>query len=104
MTPHFERPPPWAPAGAPEWGPSANGRVIYLRIAIARLAAGRAGISGEMIEDTLRGQLEGVRSGIVAEGNRRIPIVLRGRASPQAGPAGFGDVLPRGAEGQTGPL
>ena len=86
--------------GATEVMTVANDRVDYLQIDIDRLAAGRAGLSVEMIEDTLRGQLEGVRSGIVAEGNRRIPIVLRGNAT-SSGPAGFGDVLLRGAEGQT---
>jgi cobalt-zinc-cadmium resistance protein CzcA len=86
--------------GATEVMTVANDRVDYLQIDIDRLAAGRAGLSVEMIEDTLRGQLEGVRAGIVAEGNRRIPIVLRGNATA-SGPAGFGDVLLRGAEGQT---
>lgn len=87
--------------GATEVMTVANDRVDYLQVDIDRLAAGRAGLSVEMIEDTLRGQLEGVRSGIVAEGNRRIPIVLRGPTAAQGNPAAFGDVMLRGADGQT---
>lgn len=89
-----------ATRGATEVMTVANDRVDYLQIDIDRLAAGRAGLSVEAIEDTLRGQLEGVRAGIVAEGNRRIPIVLRGNPAGAA-PAAFADVMLRGAEGQT---
>ncbi|MBX9664442.1 CusA/CzcA family heavy metal efflux RND transporter [Novosphingobium sp.] len=90
-----------ATRGATEVMTVANDRVDYLQIDIDRLAAGRAGLSIDMIEDTLRGQLEGVRAGVVAEGNRRIPIVMRGSETVQANPAAFGDVLLRGADGQT---
>lgn len=87
--------------GATEVMTVANDRVDYLQIDIDRLAAGRAGLSVDMIEDTLRGQLEGVRAGVVAEGNRRIPIVMRGREGVEANPAAFADSLLRGADGQT---
>ena len=87
--------------GATEVMTVANDRVDYLQIDIDRLAAGRAGLSVDMIEDTLRGQLEGVRAGVVAEGNRRIPIVMRGREGVEANPAAFADTLLRGADGQT---
>ncbi|MBY0393426.1 MAG: CusA/CzcA family heavy metal efflux RND transporter [Novosphingobium sp.] len=87
--------------GATEVMTVANDRVDYLQIDIDRLAAGRAGLSVDMIEDTLRGQLEGVRAGVVAEGNRRIPIVMRARGGVEANPAAFADTLLRGAGGQT---
>lgn len=87
--------------GATEVMTVANDRVDYLQIDIDRLAAGRAGLSVDMIEDTLRGQLEGVRAGVVAEGNRRIPIVMRAREGVEANPAAFADTLLRGADGQT---
>ncbi len=90
-----------ATSGATEVMTVANDRVDYLQIDIDRLAAGRAGLSIDMIEDTLRGQLEGVRAGIVAEGNRRTPIVMRGAAGVEANPATFADTLLRGANGQT---
>jgi cobalt-zinc-cadmium resistance protein CzcA len=35
----------------------------------------------DQLQDTLRAQVEGVRSGIVAEGQKRIPIVIRGDES-----------------------
>lgn len=87
--------------GATEVMTVANDRVDYLQIDIDRLAAGRAGLSVDMIEDTLRSQLEGVRAGVVAEGNRRIPIVMRAREGVEANPAAFADTLLRGADGQT---
>jgi len=87
--------------GATEVMTVANDRVDYLQIDIDRLAAGRAGLSVDMIEDTLRGQLEGVRAGVVAEGNRRIPIVMRGREGVEANTAAFADTLLRGDDGQT---
>ncbi|KPF80841.1 efflux RND transporter permease subunit [Novosphingobium sp. AAP93] len=87
--------------GATEVMTVANDRVDYLQIDIDRLAAGRAGLSVDMIEDTLRGQLEGVRAGVVAEGNRRIPIVMRARGGVEANPAAFADTLLRGSDGQT---
>ena len=90
-----------ATRGATEVMTVANDRVDYLQIDIDRLAAGRAGLSIDMIEDSLRGTLEGVRSGVVAEGNRRIPIVLRGGDAVRGNPAAFSDILLRGAEGQT---
>lgn len=90
-----------ATRGASEVMTVANDRVDYLQIDIDRLAAGRAGLSVDAIEDTLRGQLEGVRAGIVAQGNQRIPIVLRGGDGARGNPAAFADTLLRGAEGQT---
>ncbi len=90
-----------ATRGATEVMTVANDRVDYLQIDIDRLAAGRAGLSVETIEDALRAQLEGARAGIVAEGNRRTPIVLRGADAVQRSAALFTDLLLRGAEGQT---
>lgn len=90
-----------ATRGATEVMTVANDRVDYLQIDIDRLAAGRAGLSVETIEDALRSQLEGTRAGIVAEGNRRTPIVLRGADAVQRSAALFTDLLLRGADGQS---
>jgi cobalt-zinc-cadmium resistance protein CzcA len=90
-----------ATRGATDVMTVANDRVDYLQIDIDRLAAGRAGLSVDIIEDTLRAQLEGARAGIVAEGNRRTPIVLRGADSVQRSTALFTDLPLRGADGQT---
>ncbi len=56
----------------------ANDRVDYLLVDIDRVAAGRVGMPVSDLQDMMRAQVEGVRAGIVADGVRRVPIVLRG--------------------------
>ena len=55
-----------------------NEGVQYLKIEIDRLAAGRMGLSVDEIGNTLRSQLEGQVLGMVLEGVRRTPVLLRG--------------------------
>ena len=77
----------------------ANNRVDYLEMDIDRLAAGRAGMPVNELQDAMRAQVEGVHAGVVAEGIRRVPIVIRGEGqalSPQA----FADTLYRSPTGQ----
>ncbi len=72
----------------------ANDRVDYLQLDIDRAAAGRAGIPVNTLQDELRAQVEGIRAGVVADGVRRVPIVIRGPGrdlTPQA----FADQLIR---------
>ena len=66
-----------------------NDGVQYLRVAVDRLQAGRLGLSVEEIQDALRTQIEGQRAGIVVEGNRRTPIIVRGSAAMRISPADF---------------
>ncbi len=66
-----------------------NDGVQYLKVAVDRLQAGRLGLSVEEIQDALRMQIEGQRAGVVIEGNRRTPIVLRGSESLRMSPADF---------------
>lgn len=76
----------------------ANDRVDYLQLDIDRVAAGRAGMPVAELQDAMRAQVEGVRAGVVAEGTRRVPIVIRGDGqtlSPQA----FADQLYRTPSG-----
>ena len=56
----------------------ANDRVDYLLVDIDRVAAGRVGMPVSELQDMMRAQVEGVRAGVVADGVRRVPIVLRG--------------------------
>jgi len=56
----------------------ANDRVDYLLVDIDRVAAGRVGMPVSDLQDMMRAQVEGVRAGMVADGVRRVPIVLRG--------------------------
>ncbi|HAS0832795.1 TPA: efflux RND transporter permease subunit [Enterobacter cloacae] len=66
-----------------------NDGVQYLRVVVDRLAAGRYGLSVEDVQDALRVQIEGQRAGTVIDGNRRIPIVVRGPDGVKVSPAEF---------------
>ncbi|MBI5937006.1 MAG: efflux RND transporter permease subunit [Betaproteobacteria bacterium] len=81
-----------------------NDGVQYLRVAVDRLQAGRLGLSVEEIQDALRTQIEGQRAGVVIEGNRRTPIVLRGAESVRMSPADFGAMRITTRDGGTVPL
>ncbi|MBE0469683.1 MAG: efflux RND transporter permease subunit [Methyloprofundus sp.] len=59
---------------------SQNEGMQYLQLTIKRLAAGRLGLDVEQIEQVLRAQVEGLRLGIVQEGVRRTPLILRGES------------------------
>lgn len=77
----------------------ANDKVDYLQIDIDRTAAGRVGMPIDTLQDAMRSELEGVRSGVVAEGLRRVPILIRGEGEA-ANPASFADRLYRSPTGQ----
>ena len=81
-----------------------NDGVQYLRVAVDRLQAGRLGLSVEEIQDALRTQLEGQRAGMVVEGNRRTPIILRGSESMRVSPADFAAMRITTRSGNTVPL
>ena len=78
----------------------ANDTVDYLQIDIDRVAAGRAGMPVAMLQDMMRADVEGVRAGMVADGNRRIPILIKGTASEGIDPADFADQMYRTPSGQ----
>lgn len=59
---------------------SQNEGMQYLQLTINRLAAGRLGLDVEQIEQILRAQVEGLKLGIVQEGIRRTPLILRGES------------------------
>jgi len=66
--------------GASDVFTSQNEGMQYLQLRIKRLAAGRLGLNVEQIEQILRGQIEGLKLGIVQEGIRRTPLILRGES------------------------
>lgn len=78
-------------SGATEVITVADDSVEYLQLDINRLAAGRAGMPVENLQDALRAQVEGVRAGTVAQGNRRVPIVIRGDPALASDPTLFTD-------------
>ena len=77
----------------------ANDRVDYLQMDIDRVAAGRAGMPVVELQDAMRAQVEGIRAGVVAEGTRRVPIVIRGNGQ-ELSPQGFADQLYRTPDGR----
>ncbi|MBW8295744.1 CusA/CzcA family heavy metal efflux RND transporter [Sphingopyxis sp.] len=83
----------------------ANDRVDYLLVDIDRVAAGRVGMPVSDLQDMMRAQVEGVRAGIVTDGVRRLPIVLRGDGGSAAETGGmntqqFADLVYRSPSGQ----
>ncbi|MGC6329707.1 efflux RND transporter permease subunit [Rhizorhabdus sp. FW153] len=85
--------------GASEVMTVANSNVDYLRLDIDRAAAGRFGMPIDQLQDSLRAQVEGVRAGVVAEGQKRVPILIRGDESLRADPARFADLQLHTPEG-----
>lgn len=85
--------------GTSEAMTAADARVDYLQLDIDRLAAGRVGMPVSDLQDALRAQVEGVPAGVVANGTRRIPIVIRGDGQALT-PQGFADLQFRAPSGQ----
>ena len=77
----------------------ANDTVDYLQVDIDRLAAGRAGMPVDTLQDAMRAQLEGLHAGTVAEGQRRAPILIKGDESLRSDPARFADLMLRSPQG-----
>jgi cobalt-zinc-cadmium resistance protein CzcA len=77
----------------------ANDRVDYLQFDIDRVAAGRAGMPVTELQDAMRAQVEGLRAGVVSDGVRRIPVLIRGEQQAQT-PQVFTDQIYRTPSGQ----
>ncbi len=58
-----------------------NNGMQFLQISIDRSAAGRLGLDGDAIENLLRAQIEGLNLGIVQEGIKRTPLIVRGNST-----------------------
>lgn len=85
--------------GASEVLTVANDSVDYLQLDIDRAAAGRFGMPVDQMQDALRAQVEGMRAGVVAEGQKRTPIVIRGDESLRKDAARFADLQLRTPDG-----
>lgn len=55
-----------------------NAGMQFLQLTIDKSAAGRLGLDSDTIETLLRAQIEGLKLGIVQEGIKRTPLILRG--------------------------
>ena len=58
-----------------------NNGMQFLQLTIDKLAAGRFGLDSDSIETLLRAQIEGLNLGIVQEGIKRTPLILRGSSN-----------------------
>jgi len=81
-----------------------NSGVQYLQIKIDRIAAGRLGLNITEIESILLAQLEGKQVGIVQEGQRRTPVLVRGSQGLRTSPADFGNLMLTSSTGVNVPL
>lgn len=58
-----------------------NDGMQFLQVSIDKSAAGRLGLDGDSIETLLRAQIEGLKLGVVQEGIKRTPLILRGSSN-----------------------
>ena len=58
-----------------------NSGMQFLQVTIDRSAAGRFGLDGDTVENLLRAQIEGLNLGIVQEGIKRTPLIVRGNST-----------------------
>lgn len=81
-----------------------NDGVQYQRVVIDRLSAGRFGLSVEDVQEALRLQIQGVEAGTVIEGNRRVPIQIRGPENVRTSPGDFANLRIIAPSGEAVPL
>ena len=81
-----------------------NDGVQYQRVVVDRLSAGRFGLSVEDVQEALRMQIQGVDAGTVIEGNRRVPIQIRGPENLRTSPGDFANLRITTPTGETVPL
>jgi cobalt-zinc-cadmium resistance protein CzcA len=78
--------------------------VQYLTVQVDRLAAGRAGFDVDSLQQDLRALVEGQPQGMVLEGVRRTPLLLRGGADLRSNPQAFAQVSITAPDGTAYPL
>ena len=84
-----------------------NAGVQYLEMQLDRLAAGRAGLDAQALQAELRAQVDGLRAGTVLEGNKRIPLMVRGDPRLRSDAAALADTrlaLPDGGSARLADL
>ena len=85
--------------GASEVMTLANDHVDYLQLDIDRAAAGRFGMPIDQLQDMLRAQIEGVHAGVVADGQKRVPILVKGDETIRSDATRFADLPLRTPDG-----
>jgi heavy metal efflux system protein len=72
---------------------SENEGMQYFQIDIDRLRAGRAGLNNDELADMLRAQIEGLGIGVIQEGIKRTPVIIRGAQEMRESPDQFEHLL-----------
>jgi cobalt-zinc-cadmium resistance protein CzcA len=72
---------------------SENEGMQYFQVDIDRLRSGRAGLSNDELADMLRAQIEGLAVGVIQEGIRRTPVIIRGAQDMRESPDQFEQLL-----------
>ncbi len=83
---------------------SENEGIQYYQIDVDRLRAGRVGLSNDHLADILRAQVEGLRLGIIQEGIRRTPVIVRGALETRQSPDELEQLLIQLEDGTSIPL
>ena len=65
-------------SGASDVFAKQNAGMQFLQLTVDKSAAGRLGLDSDSIETLLRAQIEGLKLGVVQEGIKRTPLILRG--------------------------
>jgi cobalt-zinc-cadmium resistance protein CzcA len=65
-------------SGASDVFAKQNAGMQFLQLTIDKSAAGRLRLDSDSIETLLRGQIEGLKLGVVQEGIKRTPLIVRG--------------------------
>ena len=81
-----------------------NEGMQYFEVDIDPLRAGRVGLNNDELADLLRAQIEGLRVGIIQEGIRRTPIIIRGAQDLRESPDEFEHLLIQLENGDNIPL
>ncbi len=82
----------------------ANEGAQYLRLTVDRMEAGRLGLSVDEITELLRAQIEGLDVGLIYEGARRTPLVIKGSEDVRNSPSNFENITIILPEGRRVPL
>lgn len=83
---------------------SENEGMQYFQIDIDRLRAGRSGLSNDELADLLRAQIEGLRVGVIQEGIKRTPVIIRGAEDTRSSPDQFEHLMIQLDHGSNVPL
>lgn len=81
-----------------------NSGIQYLQVKVNRSAAGKLGLTIAEVNQILQSQIEGQQLGIVQEGARRTPILLRGSDVVRLSPTTFSQLLITLPDGHNIPL